>query len=52
MAMLADSPSRIMQAAFGRLQNSGAGAFDSIVLGDEAANANIAMQLIPEHTYI
>ena len=48
MAMLAASPSSIMEAAFGRLYTSGAGAFgarltlvESILLDGEAANIAI-----------
>ena len=52
IAMFAASPSSFMEAAFGRLHNSGAGAFgarptvvESIMLDGEAAN--IAIPKIP-----
>ena len=60
MTMLAASPSRNMEAAFGRLHNSGAGAFgarptvvDSIILDREAASIGIPKtytqsELIPD----
>ena len=52
MAMFAATPSRIMEVAFGRLHNSGAGAIgarptvvDSIILDGRATN-----MAIPTHT--
>ena len=52
MAMFAALPSTIMEAAFGRLHNSGAGAsgagstvVDSIIVDGKVAS--IAIQLIP-----
>ena len=55
MAMLAAFPSTSMEAAFGRLHNSAAGAFgthgtvvESIVVDGKAAN--IAIQAIPNNS--
>ena len=52
MALFAAFPSTIMEAAFGRLHNNGAGAFgarpivvESIMV--DGKEANIAIQLIP-----
>ena len=54
LAMIAVFPSTIMEAAFGRLHNSGAGAsgagstvVDSIIVDGKVAN--IAIQLTPSH---
>ena len=52
MAMFAVFPSTIMEAAFGRLHNSGAGAFGAhpTVVGSvmvDGKAANIAIQPIP-----
>ena len=56
--MLAASPSRNMEAAFGHLHNSGAGAFgarptvaDSIILDGEAASIVIPKKDIPNQRY-
>ena len=56
MAMFATCPSTIMDAAFGRLHNSGVGAFgvhptvlESIMVDGQAVN--IAIQLIPNETH-
>ena len=56
MAMFAAFPSTIMEAAFGRLHNSGAGAFgarptvvESIMVDGKAAN--IAIQVIPDESH-
>ena len=52
MATFAASPSRIMEAAFGCLCNSGAGAFvvDSVILDGEAASIAILKQLANQTT--
>ena len=55
MAMFASFPSTIMEAAFGRLHNNGAGAFGARPIGVESIMvdgkaANIAIQHIPDES--
>ena len=47
MAMFASFPSTIMEAAFGRLHNSGAGAFGTRPTGVDGKEANIAINTTP-----